>query len=504
MIQCACNQCNSCRNQRAKRWITRLDTEGKQHRFTFMVNLTYDDYNLPKLMFCEDDPDYLEFVNRTSERIPLQELIDLCVDEYGEYLEEDLKYLRSRLAHPLGIPCIFTKDISNFFKRFNKYCFKNITHHYENFRYFCCHEYGPTTMRCHAHLLMWFDEPSIASSFEEILHSCWRFGDCSASMVYSDGGKNYVAQYVNMSCHLPSFYSHSKIRQRQQFSKCPAIGSYDILDEGIRTIYERLPVKRSVFDSSSGRNVVIPVQASIKSRFFPKLQGYNNLSYLDRAALYGSCAKIPSGDFTEFRDSVSRCAWLYFRKISNSFESVIGYYYNLLQIGVDKDESFTNSLYRWYSISKRICTFASSLGVSVNYLVERIDEYWKKVDYENLRSFYEWQCDYVRKNDVRDLLAAYPEMYWMMKHYFRSSDFTHLSRWQVLSLSTFGLLDIDDFKDLEDTYDFQEMVRSSLKIYKDTHKAHAVHAYLYSQKFKDSDPLLQKIIIDYKKWQKEI
>ena len=216
MIQVACNTCDSCRNLRAKNWITKLDTESRQHKFSYMVNLTYDDEYLPKLMFCEDDPDYLEFVNRSADRIPLQELIDLCKDEFGEYIEEDLKYLRDRLVHPLGIPCIFTKDISDFFKRINKYCFTHITGHYENFRYFCCHEYGPSTFRCHTHMLVWFDDDRIATRFEEILYSCWKLGDCRASSVYSDGGKNYVAQYVNMSCHLPAFYTHSKIRPKGQ------------------------------------------------------------------------------------------------------------------------------------------------------------------------------------------------------------------------------------------------------------------------------------------------
>ena len=158
IIATPCGSCDSCRNQRAKRWIDRLSQECKQHKYSYMVNLTYDDESLPKLMFCEEDVDYLEFVNRTSERIPLEELVELCKDEYGEYLVEDLKYLRDRLAHPLGLPCIFTKDISNFFKRFNKYCFSHVTFHYENIRYFCCHEYGPSTFRCHSHMLVWFDD----------------------------------------------------------------------------------------------------------------------------------------------------------------------------------------------------------------------------------------------------------------------------------------------------------------------------------------------------------
>lgn len=503
IIATPCGSCDSCRNQRAKRWIDRLSQECKQHKYSYMVNLTYDDESLPKLMFCEEDVDYLEFVNRNAERIPLEELVDLCKDEYGEYLEEDLKYLRERLAHPLGLPCIFTKDISNFFKRFNKYCFSHVTFHYENLRYFCCHEYGPSTYRCHSHMLVWFDDDAIASRFQEILHACWQFGDCSASALYSDGGKSYVAQYVNMSCHLPAFYKHSRLRQRTQFSKCPSIGSFDLLDEEVRGLYNRIPTKRSVFDSRLAKYVTLPVSSSVKSRFFPKLQRYSELSYFDRVALYGCCFSVPSRTFEEFKASVKDCSWLRLREISNNVETRIADYYKDLQVLSRDEEAFENALHRWYAVSHRICTFASCLSLSINYIVSRIDEFYKKLDYENLVDFYQWQQEYCNIHPASELVAAYPEFYWYYLHYVRKSDFK-TSDYVNYALKSFGICDDDDFVRLEETHDFKSMKESSSKIYKDTHKAHSVNEYVYSKRFRDSDPLLQKIIINYKKWHKEI
>lgn len=503
IIRSSCGTCNSCRNQRAKNWIDRLDTETKQHKYCYMVTLTYDDVSLPKLMFSED-LDYLEFVNRDAERIPLQELIDLCKDEYGEYLEEDLNYLRRRLIHPLGLPCIFTKDISDLFKRMNRYTNYHITNHYENYRYFCCHEYGPTSFRIHSHLLIWFDDDRIERHFKEILSSCWTLGFCDADAVYSHGGRSYVAQYVNMSCHLPAFYNHSKMRPKSQFSKCPSIGSFNLLDEEIRNIYERIPTKRSVWDSSSAKYVTLPIQSSFSSRFFPKLQGYRDLSHIDRVTLYGCCSAVPSSNFEEFKDSVIRCAWLRLRKISNYRETIIADYTDKLSLSAPDQDSFRNSLYRWYSVSKRLLWFSYSLGVSMNYIVSRIDEFWKKLNYENLKSFYEWQQSYVLVHPIQDLVCAYPQFYHMYKRYIRGSDFGHLTQTEKYALESFNILDDSDFPDLNQTYDFKEMKLTSLRIYKDTHKAQSINNYLYSKRFRDSDPKLQSIIQNYKKWQKEI
>lgn len=114
-VRVACGKCATCCNNRAKRWIDRLDQESQSHRYTFMVTLTYSDDNLPS-MFLSDDMEYLESNRQDIERIPLHDLVEMCKDEYGEYLEDDLDYLRSRLIHPLGLPVVCPSDLSKFLK----------------------------------------------------------------------------------------------------------------------------------------------------------------------------------------------------------------------------------------------------------------------------------------------------------------------------------------------------------------------------------------------------
>ena len=507
-----CGTCPSCMNLRAKKWINNLDVESRQHKYTFMLNLTYDQDNVPCLQYCEDDPNYVEYANRSGVRIPLSEFVAYCRDSNGDIVQKELDYIESRLAHPLGLPCICTDDISKFFKRLNKYCFTHITKHYENFRYFCAHEYGPTTYRCHAHLLVWFDSDEICKRFQEIISACWKFGDCSASAVYSDGGRRYVAQYVNSLVHLPSVYSHPKMRQRTQFSKCPSIGSFNLLEEEIRRLYDECPTTRTVWNASSRKFVDIPIQTSIKSRFFPKLEGYNDLLHLERVVLYGTCLSIPADSFEEFKSAVLDCCWLCSREIHNFSEGVIAEYYvriselcrnNALRrrySELKQKESLDCCLKRWYMISKRICTFALSLGCTVNYLVERIEYFWNMCDYESMKRFYEWQNDYLKfHGKPQDLLCAYPELYSFVNDNIENPDlFGLLSYPELSALWSFGIYSKQDFVHLLQTYDHKSMVRASFKIFKDTHKAHSANRYLYSRKFKNSDSKLQQIIIDYK------
>lgn len=513
LICSPCGVCPSCMNLRAKKWINSLDVESRQHKFTFMLNLTYDNDNVPCLQYCEDDPNFVEFANRSGERIPLSELADCCRDSYGDIVQKEIDYIESRLSHPLGLPCVCSQDISKFFKRINKYCFSHITGHYENFRYFCAHEYGPTTYRCHAHLLVWFDDERIAKHFQEIVSTCWRLGDSRSSAVYSDGGRRYVAQYVNSLVHLPQVYKHPALRQRCQFSKFPSIGSFNLLDKEILRIYDECPTSRTVFNSSNGKFVDIPVQTSIKSRFFPKLEGYRELPYLSRVVLYGTPHLIPAFDFEEFKSSVRDCCWLRFRKVSNNFETIIADYFDRIETithnvalkrrytELEYNKSLDCALYRWYMISKRITNFAYSLGVTVNYLVERIDYFWKKLDYQNLKEFYLWQSNYLLSPNTKrqELLCAYPELYdHVNKHVEEPDLFGSLSYSEILALWSFGIFSKEDFIHLCSTYDFQSMRSQSQKIFKDTHKAHAANRYLYSKNFEFSDSALQKIIIGYK------
>ena len=493
-IRVACGKCATCCNTRAKKWINRLDQESQNHKYTYMVTLTYDDAHLPS-MFFSDDMEYLVSNRQSIERIPLHDVIDACKDEFGEYYEDDLEYLRSRLIHPLGLPIICPKDISNFFKRFNKYCFKYVTQHYENIRYFAAWEYGPTTYRPHIHLLAWFDDDRISSRFDEILSKTWTFGFTDASAVFSSGGRSYVAQYINRPTHLPSFYSLSAFRQKAQFSKRPSIGSVPLLDSEIRRIYDDLPTKRTIWSSSLSRYVDVPLDPSIKNRLFPKCPEYYRRSHFDRVTLYGSAKIIPASTFREFRSSLDLCRWLTFRNIATDDERDLSIFISSLQRDAKNEKSFNTSLYRFYALSKRVCRYARLMGVTLDAYVSKIEEFWRRVDYDNLKCQLQFQQDYVNNHhSVSDLVHLYPDLCKYIENVMSSPTFVPLYlRKQLVS---FGIDDSSDYVTLDKTHDYISMSCLHNKIYSESHKR--IHSNIYRDfKLEHDDPTLARIVRKY-------
>ena len=498
-LRVRCGHCSQCLNARAKKWINKLTVESQYHRYAFMVNLTYDNYHLPRLVLNENGN--LVFKNRSLPLcIPLQDLIDIVNNssQSAEHKQKELNYLSARLGHRLGLPVCCSDDISKFNKRLNKYFHDHITKRYSNFRFFVCHEYGPTTFRNHIHGIYYFDDPRIEACFLEAVHACWQNGDTSAANIFSNGGFSYVAQYVNMSVHLPSFYSHKDLRQRHQFSKCPPLGFDSLPFEELRKIYNERPTYRTVWDSSSARYVTLPVNTTYKDRYFPKCPIYHRISDYDRIGLYRSVEILPSCGFDEF----SEACYQLLRRVRNGKLSIAPQYKGLVryiqEIHMDtREHDLVNlQLRKLYNVSKRFCFIRDSLGCSSEYILFCINDFYKKLDYERLRDFYLFQVDYSRMypERIHDLVFMYPEMV----DYFQSlkPDEYPDNDIYVNALESFGISDLGSF-DYNYTLDFKGSSSRAGDIYKDTHKAHEKNNYLYSQRFANLDPDLQKICIDY-------
>ena len=99
-VRVRCGHCPQCFNARAKKWVNKLTVESQFHRYAFMVNLTYDNYHLPKLVLNENGN--LVFKNRSLPLcIPFQDLVDIIKNssQPQDKKEKDYKYLCSRLSH---------------------------------------------------------------------------------------------------------------------------------------------------------------------------------------------------------------------------------------------------------------------------------------------------------------------------------------------------------------------------------------------------------------------
>ena len=487
-VRVNCGKCNSCLNARAKRYITALEAESRLHKYAFMVNLTYDDKHLP-VVGLSDDLNSLEYVNRDAESIPLHEVLAF------DNSPRDIEYLSSRLRDPLMLPVPFIKDVQDFLKRLNKRIHDKFTNTYENFRYFFCTEIGGTTFRTHYHGIIYFDSDPVADNFQSLISSCWSLGDSPVDNIFSRGGFSYVAQYVNKLSDLPAFYEHSKLHQTPIFSKFPSLGSRALLDSEVREVYDRKPINRSVFDPASGTNRIVPIEPAFKNRFFPQCPQYNTRSYTDRVPLYRATQYLPSFDFQEFYNSANKLEWLASRCLCSPGEKVIHLYIQDLKRNAKSEESFKTSLYKLFLVSKRTVYIAKCMRSSVENVVKHIDMYYKKVDYDRLKQFYEWQSIYSQHHPVSELMFAYPDL---VRDYMFYEKYPKIpmSDTFVAALDSFNI-DVLNPPDFNQTADFKSMISINNKIYNDTHKNHQKNGYLFSQKFGYLNPSLQKIMIKY-------
>lgn len=158
-----CGRCPCCLASVSSEWQTRLKIEYDNALTAYFVTLTYDDASLP-------------FVCST--------------DSFG-----DKHYVQS----------VCKKHIQDFIKRL-RYYFPN-----EEIRYFCCSEYGPTTLRPHYHLVL-FNLPIFFDSSKkqivkitQIISKIWTHGGITIDPV-TPGRIAYVTKYITCKTDLPEYF----------------------------------------------------------------------------------------------------------------------------------------------------------------------------------------------------------------------------------------------------------------------------------------------------------
>ena len=103
-------------------------------------------------------------------------------------------------------------------------------------------------------------------------------------------------------------------------------------------------------------------------------------------------------------------------------------------------------------------------------------------------------ADPVSNHSVSDLVYMYPDFYRMLDYWL--SPPSRIPPYIQLALQSFGIETLEDVPSKDEVSDFVNMSEQSAKIYKDTHKRHAVNAYRDGQ-LQDTDPELSKILRKY-------
>lgn len=473
-----CRKCETCKTRMQNHWVTKLELERRCWKYCYMIFLSYDDLHLPK-MFLSTTGSQIVLDDRNGLRHVPVNLDDLVFDS-----SKDREYLFARLNHPLGLPVASVYDIQLFKKRLNKKIHDRFTKSYANFRSFICAEYGPVSQRPHYHGILFFNEDKIAQNIKGLLFETWKYGNSDALYVEANACQ-YVASYVNSFDNLPSFYQHKDLKPFYLFSKQPPLGSLERSTEESRKEFIACQPFRYLPLVSGKPFVPVAHDTAYQNRFYPKFVGYDEVSDSLRIRLYGLfcerdwsfeewtnfflgfsarySASLRTKPFTikdEYRFIIEKCN--YFHDVLFSGEKYV--YTDFIK----RRQSSLNTLYSFYTVSRRVCYQANVFGLTLAAYVAYIDTYWSNYKLYQLKNFYQFQEDYVSsKNSPSDLRV----MYMNIDNYVSSSPDVH---------------SMDEYKN---------MVSVSHAKFEKCSKTKDKNGYFHSKKFKDKD--LKQIVENY-------
>ena len=416
-----CGKCNTCRNIRNSRWTDRLIHESQCFPYTVFFTLTFDEKNVPLLSL---DPDGHSLVDVHSGLVV--DLNDL--PNFGSMSPMKRKvYVHKRKF----IPYVSSDIVQKFVKRL-RYYFNSLlkfTNENTTLRYFIVSEYGPSTYRPHLHGLLFFFSSTFASRYEDLLSKAWSFGRVDSSFV-RDSAASYVARYLDSNQALPRVYLHRQIRPFLLCSKQPPLGTLQATSEEMAQIFHKSVTRRILQDYKRNKFKDVPLWRTFKDRLFPKIQSFDSFDHTQRVTLYG-VYRYFEADFrdleddtiflkhplNEFREFLYWCQCRFHDgdKYDCNQEPNRSFLASYLKYLYDQDTSSSRpgsfyALRNFFYISKRVYLQRSIFNVSLDYYVDRIENFYSCAQLETLKNFYELENDLISKyRDRRLLLFLYPD-----------------------------------------------------------------------------------------------
>lgn len=160
-----CGKCVGCLADKQRAWIYRIESEQRVSEHSLFVTLTYDVEHLPLKVY--DLPfDGVGVIERYSDYVSRKDIKDCD-------------------------PCLFPKDLTNYFKRVRK-ALPNL-----KLKYFACGEYGSSegsTKRPHYHFALFYSG-ELPNRVEYVLDKSWNMGFVTIEPLIFNRIK-YVTKYM--------------------------------------------------------------------------------------------------------------------------------------------------------------------------------------------------------------------------------------------------------------------------------------------------------------------
>lgn len=385
-----CGKCSICLNIRQSSLVQRMEEESKCWRYCVFFTLTFDEKSIPHFVLSPDN------------RFLVDPHTGLTVDM--DDLNSSFKTLspvarRLYVCRRRFIPYVTVKHGQDFIKRL-RYYFNSLiknTHDQKILRYVCVSEYGPSLYRPHIHGVLWFNSRTFAGSVQDLISKAWPFGRVDCSFVKSSAS-SYVARYVSCTTGLPRVYLHRELRPFIIFSKFPAIGSFLSTSEELREIFVEGSVTRTLEDRKSLSVKDVPLWRSFESRLFPKVKSFADLSHRDRVTLYSVYRQSECEHFEDFLTwciNIVKCHNSEFSPIRTFVSSYLNDLFIENESSVHPERYY--SLRNLYYVSRHVYFQRLIFGVSLDYYVGRIENYYSKKELFKLKNFYLFQEEFSKQ-----------------------------------------------------------------------------------------------------------
>ncbi len=204
-----CGHCLECVSAFQNSWSIRLGEESKCWKFSAFVTLKYCDQRVPLIDVTLDD-DQLQYVNNS-----LSKLVINCNLNDPRRQKSGYRHLlvSSDVCRTINVPC--KRDLQNLVKRLRISIERKFSGD-TKLKYFISTEYGPSTLRTHAHCIFFFNFPY--ELFAETIKETWisiaslpyasqSFKDkCIDISLCRDARR--VANYVSKYCCKPAAFEN--------------------------------------------------------------------------------------------------------------------------------------------------------------------------------------------------------------------------------------------------------------------------------------------------------
>lgn len=196
------------------------------------------------------------------------------------------------LRSPVGFPdydsigICYTPDFTNFIKRLQQ----NLLYYYgiqpQEFSYFRCSEYGPTTLRPHFHGLLFFPKSykTMFGSIRRAIVASWPYASVSRTRRYVEKAidpSGYISSYVNRGSSFPDLFKILSIRPKTSSSQNFGFGNVQFslasVLKGLHTDSLRYSCS-SIDKNKVPVTLVLPLPKYVLHRYFPYIKGLSRLN----------------------------------------------------------------------------------------------------------------------------------------------------------------------------------------------------------------------------------